>query len=59
MIFGKCIARIHTIEFQKRGYPHIHLIIWLADKNHMTPEEIDQIINAEIPDKMVTIKKKE
>ena len=59
MIFGKCIARIHTIEFQKRGYPHIHLIIWLADKNHMTPEEIDQIINAEIPDKMVTIKKRD
>ena len=20
MIFGKCIARVHTIEFQKRGY---------------------------------------
>ena len=37
MIFGKIDARTYTIEFQKRGYPHVHLIILLADKAHTTP----------------------
>ena len=59
MIFGKIVARTHTIEFQKRGYPHVHLIIWLADKTHMTPQEIDLIISAEIPDEKVTVTKKD
>ena len=59
MIFGKIVARTHTIEFQKRGYPHVHIIVWLADKAHMTPQEIDQIISAEIPDEKVTVTKKD
>ena len=59
MIFGKIVARTHTIEFQKRGYPHIHLIIWLADKAHMTPNEIDHIICAEIPDEKVAVIKED
>ena len=29
MIFGKLLARTHSIEFQKRGFPHAHIIIWL------------------------------
>ena len=40
-------------------YLHIHIIVRLADKNHMTPEEIDQIICAEIPDETVTIERKD
>ncbi len=55
MIFGKLDARTHSIEFQKRGFPHAHIIIWLHDKNHMSSEEIDKIICAEIPDEYVTI----
>ena len=33
-LFGKVTAMIHTIEFQKRGLPHMHLLIFLdpADK---------------------------
>ena len=28
-IFGRCVGRVHCIEFQKRGLPHAHLlIIW-------------------------------
>jgi len=27
--FGTTVAHIHTIEFQKRGLPHIHLLIFL------------------------------
>ena len=47
-IFGKCIARCGVIEFQKRGAPHLHLMIWIADFD-ATPENIDNIICAEIP----------
>ncbi|KAF7835310.1 uncharacterized protein G2W53_010169 [Senna tora] len=30
MLFGKCRADIYTIEFQKRGLPHAHILLWLA-----------------------------
>ena len=52
MIFGKLIARTHSIEFQKRGFPHAHIIIWLDRMGkdlHLTPQEIDKFISAEIP----------
>ena len=48
VIFGKCIARCGVIEFQKRGAPHLHLMIWITDFD-ATPENIDNIICAEIP----------
>ena len=54
MIFGQLLARTHSIEFQKRGFPHAHIIIWLNRGDHqtpkLTPDEIDKIICAEIPD---------
>ena len=28
-LFGKVGALVHTIEFQKRGLPHMHLLIFL------------------------------
>ena len=28
-IFGKAIAYVYTVEYQKRGLPHVHLILWL------------------------------
>jgi len=31
--FGITIAHIHTIEFQKRGLPHIHLLIFLHSQD--------------------------
>ena len=36
------------VEWQKRGLPHAHILIWLVDK--VRPEEIEKIISAEIPD---------
>ena len=50
MIFGKMIARTHSIEFQKRGFPHMHIIFWLEEGSHMTPKELDQFIFAELLD---------
>ena len=50
MIFGKLLAQTHSIEFQKRDYPHVHIIVWLdMDRaRHLGPETIDKIICAEI-----------
>ncbi|GBP33831.1 hypothetical protein EVAR_25433_1 [Eumeta japonica] len=39
---------ICTVEWQKRGLPHAHILIWLLNKLHSN--EVDDIISAEIPD---------
>ncbi|XP_017221469.2 uncharacterized protein LOC108198216 [Daucus carota subsp. sativus] len=49
--FGKCIGLMHVIEFQKRGLPHAHMLIWLHPKDKPNSvEEIDRLVSAEIPD---------
>ncbi|XP_031116659.1 uncharacterized protein LOC116020319 [Ipomoea triloba] len=49
-IFGSVLAVIYTIEFQKRGLPHAHILLFLA-KSHSasTPRDIDMMISAEVP----------
>ncbi|XP_022004019.1 uncharacterized protein LOC110901502 [Helianthus annuus] len=49
-IFGSCQAAVYTIEFQKRGLPHAHLLLWLEHSAaSRTPAGIDDLISAEIP----------
>ena len=49
-IFGSILAHVYTIEFQKRGLPHVHLLVTLHPNNKLiTPEAIDRHISAEIP----------
>ncbi|XP_072064404.1 uncharacterized protein [Arachis hypogaea] len=51
-IFGKVCAVVYTIEFQKRGLPHAHILLFLhKDDKYPTAEDIDKIISTEIPDK--------
>ncbi|CAN0925699.1 ATP-dependent DNA helicase PIF1 [Linum grandiflorum] len=52
--FGRSIADMHTVEFQKRGLPHVHIILWLADDcKPKTAALVDKIISAELPDPLI------
>lgn len=49
--FGPIVAVLHTIEFQKRGLPHAHILVW-QDKEkraEVSPALIDSFISADIP----------
>jgi hypothetical protein len=46
-VFGVTTCWLYTIEWQKRGLPHAHILIWLKEK--IKPNELDKIISAEIP----------
>ncbi|GFR24924.1 helitron_like_N domain-containing protein [Trichonephila clavata] len=39
---------LSTIQWQKRGLPHVHILLWLEEK--IRPESIDEVICAELPD---------
>ena len=47
-IFGPSRCYMYTIEWQKRGLPHVHILLWLQDR--IMPANIDNVISAEIPD---------
>ena len=50
-MFGRVSAYVAVIEYQKRGLPHAHILVILdpEDKLH-SPEQVDKIISAELPD---------
>ncbi|GBP30875.1 hypothetical protein EVAR_91616_1 [Eumeta japonica] len=50
-VFGETRCWMYSIEWQKRGLPHAHILVWLINK--ITPDQIDQITSAEIPDKNI------
>ena len=45
VVLRKCIAYTYVIEFQRRGLPHMHLLLFL-DKNDKinTSEKVDELI---------------
>ncbi|XP_074314363.1 uncharacterized protein LOC141649576 [Silene latifolia] len=51
--YGDAMANfVYTIEFQKRGLPHVHIVLWLhLDNKIQNTNGVDRFIRAEIPDK--------
>jgi len=49
-VFGPWLGWVWTIEYQKRGLPHLHLLVFLkTDHQFLTAANIDRFISAEIP----------
>ena len=47
-VFGETRCWMYSVEWQKRGLPHAHILIWLVEK--IRPNEVDdEVISAEIP----------
>lgn len=46
-IFGEVRCWMYSIEWQKRGLPHSHILIWLNER--LLSINIDDIISAELP----------
>jgi hypothetical protein len=50
-LFGRTVAHVFVIEFQKGGLPHCHMLIILADESKpRDSNSIDRIVSSEIPD---------
>lgn len=49
-IYGETRCWMYSIEWQKRGLPHAHILIWLKEKIHL--DQIDDVISAEIPNQV-------
>ena len=50
-LFGKVAGMVYTVEFQKRGLPHMHLLIFLQQEDKIrNPKDVDDIVSAQIPD---------
>ncbi|XP_043211412.1 uncharacterized protein LOC122375900, partial [Amphibalanus amphitrite] len=49
-ILGRQRAILHTIEWQKRGLPHAHLLLWVVPADKPRAEDVDTCVCAELPD---------
>lgn len=47
-VFDVIRCWMYSIELQKRGLPHAHILFWMFDK--IRPDHMDSIISAQIPD---------
>ncbi|XP_065671720.1 uncharacterized protein LOC136089597 [Hydra vulgaris] len=53
-VLGKVLTHVQVIEFQKRGLPHAHILLHLANDYKLeTAQDINNLICAEIPDPIV------
>ncbi|XP_028108813.1 uncharacterized protein LOC114307620 [Camellia sinensis] len=51
-LFGPVTTFTYVIEFQKRGLPHVHLLLILQRGHKLdSPEKFDDFISAELPNK--------
>jgi PIF1-like helicase/Helitron helicase-like domain at N-terminus len=49
-VLGPYQAHVYTIEYQKRGLPHIHILLWIKpEAQFVTSERINEVVSAELP----------
>ena len=49
-MFGTVVGYLLVVEWQKRGLPHVHILIIVANEDRpVTAEDIDEVICAELP----------
>ncbi|OWZ11010.1 Helitron helicase [Phytophthora megakarya] len=52
-VLGRLLARLYVVEFQKRGLPHAHILIVLAEEDKLrTRDLINTLVPCEIPDEV-------
>ena len=50
-LFGEARGYVYTVEYQKRGLPHVHLIVFLHPVSRLsTASAVDSVISTEFPD---------
>lgn len=50
-VFGRKVAHVFTIEFQKRGLPHMHALLFLHGSDKIqTCAQVDRVVCAEFSD---------
>ncbi|XP_074324215.1 uncharacterized protein LOC141661129 [Apium graveolens] len=54
LFFGKCIGVMYVVEFQKRGLPHVNMLICLDVTSKINlKSNVDKYVSAEIPDHLL------
>ncbi|XP_015116448.1 uncharacterized protein LOC107040743 [Diachasma alloeum] len=49
-LFGEVLAYVYVVEYQKRGLPHVYILLTLKQNHKITtPDVVDKNIPAEIP----------
>ncbi|KAL8089780.1 hypothetical protein AgCh_039309 [Apium graveolens] len=49
--FGTYLRVMYVVEFQKRGLPHVHMLIWLdSESKRKLTRDVDNFVSVEIPD---------
>ncbi|XP_048541098.1 uncharacterized protein LOC125520269 isoform X4 [Triticum urartu] len=52
--FAESLKVMYTVEFQKRGLPHAHILVWRrGGSGEIGVENINSLISAEIPDALL------
>ena len=55
--YGEYAAKFGVLEFQKRGLPHVHILLWLSGDDRITSAEgIDEIVAAIIPNENLKLR---
>ena len=50
-VLGRVVGYCWTIEFQKRGLPHAHILLIMGKEDKpRTPADVDRVVSAELPD---------